>query len=515
MSAEVSAALALALGIPIEGRELSWPLVLRVAQRERCAALAWLRSAAVIRARAPANVVAAWRVEAMSAIDLAEFWQRVLVETLSSLTAEGVQAVVLKGLPLAQRLYGNAAARPCADLDLYVPGPRREAAHRALVAAGWRWRIGVAPGEAGYTTERGRRTVLLEVHSSLLDDPLVAHLPFSPPGARALDLGGVQVAAHDDAQLPAYLATHLAKHAMPPLLWFIDFLELWSALSPAERDAAWAAARVARARRYLAWAVDRSGDIAAAARFEPLALARLGIGERGRADGHSAARVARLAAGASDALRVVTGWLSPTRASGEWAALPLLLADRVRKLAWRTLGTRRSYADAEPRPAQVAPSRRAVVFDARDFHAIVDELSRQDARFSIRATGHSMQPSLAPGTLVMLAPRRERSLTVGDVVLARTKRGTYLLHRVRRIGADWVETQGDANMLPDERVPIGAVAAIAEAVVVDGRERGIPAARGIRARRLVAGGVRMFRRKRREVGRASARDSVRGGTGAR
>jgi hypothetical protein len=79
---------------------------------------------------------------------------------------------------------------------------------------------------------------------------------------------------------------------------------------------------------------------------------------------------------------------------------------------------------------------------------------------------------------------------VGDVVLALLPRGTYVLHRVRRSGRGWVQTQGDANADADTAVPTSSVVAIAEAIVVRGGERPIPAALRLRTRRLVTDAVR-------------------------
>ena len=485
MSAEASAMLALALGKPLGERELSWRAVFEIARKERCAPLAWLRSASMIRAAAPADVVAAWRTEAMWAISLADFWQGLLSETLAQLERSGVSPTVLKGLPLSQKLYGNVAARPCSDLDLHIPLAQRAAAHDALLAAGWRWRIGRAPDEAGYVRERGARMAILEVHSSLLDDGLVAHLPFAAPGRTQLAVGSLAVAAHDDDQLPAFLATHLAKHAMPPMLWFIDFHAFWDRLDQDERSRAWDAAHAARAERYLRWALDRNDDIVAAAGGDSAAIKRLGFSRGTRADRHNAARVAWLSSTPIDALRVASAWLLPDVARGDWREIRRVVAHRAAMIVRRAAGTRRSYASIGSEDTPAPPQRRSIVLGAGDFAAIVAELSPSRARFSIRASGTSMRPSLEPGTMVVLSPHSQRVPAVGDVVLAMTRRGSYVLHRVCAVGQGWVQTQGDANSRADDPVPVESVAAFAEAMLVGGVERPIPAARPIRLRRFL------------------------------
>lgn len=513
MSVEVSAMLALALGRPLGERDISWPAVFDIARKERCAPLAWFRSASAIRDAAPADVVAAWRAEVMSAVSLADFWQGLLEQTLSQLEGSGVDATVLKGLPLSHKLYGHGAARPCSDLDLYVELPQRAAAHDALLAAGWRWRIGSAPHEAGYIKEHGERAAVLEVHSSLLDDCLVAHLPFRAPGRTRVAVGARAIAAHDDDQLPAYLATHLAKHAMPPMLWFVDFHELWERLDDEARSHAWDAARVARAERYLAWAVDRKADVAAAASGESAALQRLGFSQGTRSDEHNAARVARLSSTPMDALRVAGAWLLPGEARNDWREIHRVISHRAALIVRRAAGTRRSYVKLASRDIAVRVPPRSIVLGAGDFAAIVNELSPRQARFSIRATGTSMRPSLEPGTTIVLAPRSGRSLAVGDVVLAMTHRGSCVLHRVCALGDGWVQTQGDANSRADTPVPVESVIAVAEGMLVGGLEHPIPAAHGIRLRRFVRAALAW--RPRRRGGRTTSTSFLDRSVGAR
>ena len=486
MNSEVSVSLALALGSPIQFAEFSWAAVFDTARQERLAPLAWLRSGARIRADAPPDVVASWRDGAMSAISLAEFWSALTGETVRALRTAGIDAVVLKGLPLAQRLYADIAARPCSDLDLHVPLPQRQAAHEALLAAGWRWRIGAAPREGGYLINRNGRSAILEVHSSLLDDSLVSHLPFlTALGTRSVEMHGSLVASHDDDQLPAFLATHLAKHAMAPLLWFVDFAELWKSLTVAEQNRAREAARSARAHRYLAWAVCRTEDIVAAADGDGHALRRLGFNDAGRTDAHNAVRVVRLAATPMDALRVISAWALPREIRRDWRTAAEHVGSRLRKPLSRALGTRRAYgARAMLSDVRGLASRRALVVDAGDFGALIRDIGQLDARFTIRVRGSSMRPSIQSGTLVCLTPRNGRPVAVGTVVLAMTPRGGYMMHRVIRTGNGWVQTRGDGNGVADLACPLDSVVAIAESILVNGVEQPIRNPRPAIARRL-------------------------------
>lgn len=493
MERDVAALLALTLGFPLREQPVDWRNMLDLARGERCAPLAWLRSANAIRGAAPADVTVAWRAEAMSAISLAGFWRSVTAETVAALRAAGVEPIVLKGLPLGERLYGDVAARPCADLDLYIGLAARSAAHGALIANGWRWRRGEAPRESGYRLDRAGREAVLEVHSSLLDDGLVAHLPFAQPRARIEGGENGAVASHDDSQLPAFLATHLAKHTKPPLLWFVDLATLWGSLdAPARRDA-WAAARSARAHQYLAWSLKRLCDLDAAVAGDDDAVRRLGFRAGGRRELHSAIRVALYAATPADALRVAGAWLVPPDARGSVSAIGGLFVARVQKalgrIAWMwhaaAVRTRSSIRLERGRnePTEAKPS---LSVNEAEFASLVGDLIARGTRFAIRARGVSMLPAIPAGAVVSLAPADTESTKVGIVVLTKTASSGYVLHRVSRVGGGLVQTWGDGNMRPDPELPLASVVACAVGLVVDGREREIPPAEGRTVRRLIA-----------------------------
>lgn len=61
-----------------------------------------------------------------------------LLEIDSLLTTAGVPHIVLKGWPLAERLYADPAHRVIYDHDFLVPADQAEAGHAALQAAGFR-----------------------------------------------------------------------------------------------------------------------------------------------------------------------------------------------------------------------------------------------------------------------------------------------------------------------------------------------------------------------------------------
>ena len=301
----------LAWGASIDGLAPEWARVLETAIQERCAPLAWIRSAAVIRAAAPADISDRWRSHALCAAEHARGQVAELGRLLDTLARDGIAPVVLKGLPLSVMLYGDVAARPVTDLDLFIPTALRPQAHEALVHNGWQHRFGWAPAEGTYQSINPALCPYVELHSSVLDENLMSHLQVPPPQSRIVDLGATRAHAQEGTLLSIFLAAHLAKHAHAPLLWWIDFATLYDTLSDSEHEAVARTAVACQAKRYLDWAVDGvgllhstlngDGEIAAAA------MRRL----RAKHARHNAARVADLAQGLLDRMRVWIAWAWP------------------------------------------------------------------------------------------------------------------------------------------------------------------------------------------------------------
>lgn len=151
---------------------------------------------------------------------------------LSAMLAEAeITPVVLKGWPLAERLYGGAARRHAMDLDLLMPYEAVARASAQLEAAGY------APFEhtaallgtralereskdlSLYNSDTG---LLIEVHWTLYHyrnwpDPLAT------PGAIAVhDSHPAPVRVLSDQANLVYLSVHGALHAWARLKWLID-----------------------------------------------------------------------------------------------------------------------------------------------------------------------------------------------------------------------------------------------------------------------------------------------------
>ena len=292
------------------GSACDWPRVLQLAERERCAVLAWTRSAPMIRALAPPSVVARWRALAVEAQAHAARQLDVAATTIRALNAAGVDPLVLKGAPLSLRLYRDSAVRACSDLDLFVPAAQRTAAASVFRAQGWRVIEGVAPWTQTLSLDRDGETAFMEVHSSIADLNLL-HLPLPEPDGRVQNVDGIALRVHDDAYLVGYLASHAAKHMPIALLYFVDLYTLWESLPAPERRRALDAARSVRLSRYVDWALARAAAVPLAAHGDREALRILGVTARGRRGPHAIFRDIALAETAADATRAMAAWLFP------------------------------------------------------------------------------------------------------------------------------------------------------------------------------------------------------------
>jgi hypothetical protein len=156
-----------------------------------------------------------------------------LLEVLDAMAARGVEAMPVKGLVIAENLYGDIAARPCADLDVLVRpadlGPAGDAlrdagfaqierpAYKALVHQFHQpaWLRGSAPDR-----------VRLELHWALWADS-ERRLGTDGLWARATGatIDGHPVRSLSPEDMLLHLAIHRTRSALR-LRWIVDVAEL-------------------------------------------------------------------------------------------------------------------------------------------------------------------------------------------------------------------------------------------------------------------------------------------------
>ena len=162
-----------------------------------------------------------------------------LARLLILLGEAGIRVVPLKGVALAQALYGDSAARVCADIDILVPPANVAQAIDLILASGYRTESS-DPYFSKLVLRHGRHydvvresqgiSFLLEVHWILVqhssknkeavDDLWAEARPQSFSGAPAFSLS-------PEWQF-LYLAIHAADHEWRSLKWLVDIHEIAS-----------------------------------------------------------------------------------------------------------------------------------------------------------------------------------------------------------------------------------------------------------------------------------------------
>lgn len=149
---------------------------------------------------------------------------------LSVLDAAGLACAPLRGAALAERLYGDACARPAGDIDLLVHHGDLDAVEATLGTLGYRSvdrRAGFAR-EFGYTLEMARDAhggVVVEPHWTLAYPPFADALDMPRVWARCRAgrvVGRTALVLAPEAML-LNLCLHLVHKAPDvPLLWLLD-----------------------------------------------------------------------------------------------------------------------------------------------------------------------------------------------------------------------------------------------------------------------------------------------------
>ena len=102
-----------------------------------------------------------------------------LARLLGLLEAAGIGVIPLKGVALAQLLFGDPAARVCSDIDILVPAEEVVRARRIILANGYSSRFSEdffarhqlhTMAECALVAEKKPLTYLVELHWTLMQD---------------------------------------------------------------------------------------------------------------------------------------------------------------------------------------------------------------------------------------------------------------------------------------------------------------------------------------------------------
>lgn len=193
-----------------------------------------------------------------------------LVTLTTALDAGDVRHLAIKGVVLAQQIYGDGAARNSKDVDLLVDPASIERAVAILRCVGC---VETEPSLGADTRFANKhRTfacdgVEIELHTRLIDIERLVPLPFDALWDRRarVAVGAVPVATLSDADTFLYLCAHGAAHLWFRLKWLEDIARIVAIADPAPITAARAVARTAGAEAIVLAAlalVDAVFDIA-------------------------------------------------------------------------------------------------------------------------------------------------------------------------------------------------------------------------------------------------------------
>lgn len=197
-----------------------WSRVLDDAERVGAVALLGtaLESA---RASRPPSVDEAGRADLVRGTLRTLLATRVLAEALEALRRAGIDALVLKGVPLAHELYDPPGLRPIGDIDLLVRRADRVSAFESLCAIGYRLPSGSLPLSFYLRhhfhvtlTRPGAGGLPIELHWDTQPRFSLSRIPVDAlwERRRALRCDDVETPAPAREELFLFLAQHLLRH---------------------------------------------------------------------------------------------------------------------------------------------------------------------------------------------------------------------------------------------------------------------------------------------------------------
>ena len=217
-----------------------WPSFMRLAQRHRVLALIrrGLYYPDILDSEAEEMMVSlrqAWNTRGLAQLEGLNL-------AVDCLGQHGIPAIVLKGMPLSERLYGAPLVRENSDIDLLVPPMVMDSAVEVLCMNGWKpcsppWQP-TSPLYRYFDRYVNNRTFtgpggLLELHHRLTNNPFLLQNSFGELENRAIqvEINGSSFQTMGNSDLLIYLCIHGQLHRWTRLKWLCDIVALMNIMS--------------------------------------------------------------------------------------------------------------------------------------------------------------------------------------------------------------------------------------------------------------------------------------------
>lgn len=155
-----------------------------------------------------------------------------MVRMIRCFAEKGIKSLVLKGAPLALKLYGDVALRPSHDIDILVDPEDIEGAGKILEKEGYKkiyQDVSLTPRQQKAHLARchhfsyfnAERKICLELHWKINAIDLKFHT-LSRSITSQMEIAGYPIAVFKDEELFMYLMVHGARHMWFRLRWLCD-----------------------------------------------------------------------------------------------------------------------------------------------------------------------------------------------------------------------------------------------------------------------------------------------------
>lgn len=160
-----------------------------------------------------------------------------LIRVTKFLSDEGISSVVLKGQPLAKKLYGDPALRESCDIDILIPLEQLNKAHRLFMQHGYECDMFPASPKQhdfylkhrkDFTYYNLSLNITIELHWRWFNNPKFFELSISDiwDTCATATLGDTDLKTLSSENEFLYLLAHASGHSWKYLLWLCDIRQM-------------------------------------------------------------------------------------------------------------------------------------------------------------------------------------------------------------------------------------------------------------------------------------------------